>query len=345
VKASASMPTSSAPGKRIAKSATRLLVIIALAATLLVPALLGGLHVLVAAAELSLASWGSLCLLSLLASLTRALKIHLLARQLGLRLGAMNTLPISLASEFGFLASPGGVGGYVASIYYLRRAGASVSTASAITAGDQVFDFLFFALLLPIAAIVYLPQAPLRDTAPWLLGALVLIAIASWMLHVCWRRIAAWSRRHRLRWPRLRLLRRKWHRFRHELRSEIEQLRSGGFVFVLVCLACTLLQWFARYGTLWLALRLFGTRIAFMKVLLVQALVLHLAQYTGIPSGGGGAEIGLTAAFGSSGEPAALAAALVVWRVVTLYLPLGAGALAMLALANIPARPLAREAA
>ena len=62
-------------------------------------------------------------------------------------------LGISLATDFAFMTTPGGVGGYAASVYYLRRTGASASAATAVTATDQGMDVLFFVAALPLAGL------------------------------------------------------------------------------------------------------------------------------------------------------------------------------------------------
>jgi len=68
---------------------------------------------------------------------------------------------------------------------------------------------------------------------------------------------------------------------------------------------------------------------AFALTLLLQALVLHAAMWTGVPAGGGGAELGLTAALTSWVPASSIATALLLWRVATLYICLIAGAIAI----------------
>ncbi|HEY0178691.1 MAG TPA: lysylphosphatidylglycerol synthase domain-containing protein, partial [Dokdonella sp.] len=104
----------------------------------------------------------------------------------------------------------------------------------------------------------------------------------------------------------------------------------------------TTLQWSARYGVLWAALAALGHEVPYSVALLAQALVLHAAQWTGVPSGAGAAELGLAAALAHWIDPAAFATAALVWRCGTLYGPLLAGGVAMLWLTR--RLPLARAA-
>ena len=75
-----------------------------------------------------------------------------------------------------------------------------------------------------------------------------------------------------------------------------------------------------------------GARTAWHTHPLGQTLVVQAAALTGIPAGGGVAELGLTAAFGDAMPTAAMATALLLWRGATLYLGLVAGLAAVLVL-------------
>ena len=56
---------------------------------------------------------------------------------------------------------------------------------------------------------------------------------------------------------------------------------------------------------------------------------MHVAQWTGVPSGAGGAEFGLAAALAPWISASALAPVLLVWRAATLHLALLAGGIAL----------------
>ena len=75
---------------------------------------------------------------------------------------------------------------------------------------------------------------------------------------------------------------------------------------------------------LWLVLLLLGHRVPFALILLMQCLVLHAALWTGVPAGGGGAELGLSATLAAWVPPTSIATALLLWRMATLYICLAA---------------------
>jgi uncharacterized protein (TIRG00374 family) len=96
-------------------------------------------------------------------------------------------------------------------------------------------------------------------------------------------------------------------------------------VFVLLLL--TTLEWLLRYGALWFALLELGHRLPFAFVMVVQAIVLHAALWTGVPAGGGSGDLALAMSFSPWIPRAVMATALVLWRFATLYCPLALGAM------------------
>ena len=119
------------------------------------------------------------------------------------------SLGISLATDFAFMTTPGGVGGYAASVYYLRRAGASASGAAAITAADQGMDVLFFVVALPLAAFGLL--CPMRSVRSLQHGRTVATSAAdraggavAWLARGRLAMVGSDRFRSGSRWPRLR---------------------------------------------------------------------------------------------------------------------------------------------
>src|SRR4051812_20794058 len=129
------------------------LIAAALAATLAVPVLLGGRDALWHALEFS--TQGYLALLAVVAVswFARAIKVRMLLQRLGVAARFWPVFLISLATDFAFISTPGGVGGYAASMFYMRRAGATTTGAATVTAADQLLDWAFFAIALPIAGL------------------------------------------------------------------------------------------------------------------------------------------------------------------------------------------------
>jgi uncharacterized protein (TIRG00374 family) len=328
------------------RRAGRWVVVIAIAATVVVPILLGGREGL--SATLHFPMRGYVAILALIAAswFCRTLKLQLLLHRFAVRSHFVQMLGVALATDFAFMTTPGGVGGYPASVYYLRRTGASASAATAVTAADQVMDVMFFVAALPLAGLSLLLTNALEPGAPQTLiaiafatsAAIALIAIAALLAR---RLLGAWfaaflaSRR----WPRLRSARQAASAFLATLRTDARLLYTGGPGFLSAIFVLTALQQLTRYGVLWLALLLLGHPVSFLLTFLLQVFVLQAATWTGVPSGAGGAELGLGATLGTWVPGPSLATALLLWRIATLYVGLIAGAIAIALLARRGKRP------
>jgi uncharacterized protein (TIRG00374 family) len=319
----------------------RLLLAAALIATIAIPFLLGGRNTLSAAADITPGGYAGLLGLILASWLARALKLHLLLHRLKISPTFARSLGISLATDLAFAATPAGVGGFIAGIYYLRRAGASTSGAATIMAMDQGVDLVFFAISVPLAALALLGSG--------LPPALIVTALAGAALTTTFL-VTIWLSRRRIssflaepnamtaRWPRIKKLQHSLRGFVASSSAHVSLIFAAGPKFLSWMLALTAIQWLARYAVLWLTLLVLGHAITFALAFLLQVVVLHAALWTGIPAGGGGAELGLTATLAPWVTPADTATALIVWRAATLYTSLLAGTIAIVALARASRR-------
>jgi uncharacterized protein (TIRG00374 family) len=313
------------------------LIAAALLATLAVPIVLGGRDALWQA--LGFSPRGYLVLLAVVSVswFARAFKIRLLLRRLDVAARFWPVFLISLATDFAFISTPGGVGGYAAGVFYLRRAGATTSGAATVTAADQLLDWAFFALALPIAGLALI-RSDVPPALAWLaFGTSAVMLGAGAAALIARRTVGAWLFNENAisrRWPRLKSWQHLAREFFRSLQEHAGVLLNGGPRFFAGMLLMSALQWLGRYGVLWVALTLLGHKVSFALTLLLQALVLHAAMWTGVPSGGGGAELGLTAALSAWVPATDLATALLLWRVATLYICLIAGAIAIGLLAH-----------
>ncbi len=323
-----------------------LLIALALLGVAAVPLTFGGRPTLARLGAFPPLDLTALLALAACAALARALKQCLLLSRLGLRLGVAPSLAVSLATEAAFALTPAGAGGYPASIGLLRRAGIPLPAAMATTVADPLLDGLFFAIAMPLAATSVIDSGAargLRELA-WATAIAWIVGVALALL--AWRPLRRLAVRLRSRsghgLPRARR-RRRWLAVALRLARALRRLARGGPRFLLGALVLTASQWCARYAILWLILDRLGVPQPFALLFLLQALVLHLAQWTGLPAGAGGAEIGLGLALASRLSAPTLAAALLLWRLGTLFLPVCAGALALLVLGR--PRTAARSAA
>jgi uncharacterized protein (TIRG00374 family) len=328
------------------RRAGRWLVVIAIAATVIVPIMLGGRDALSATLHFSVQGYVAILALIVASWSSRALKLQLLLHRFEVQSQFPRMMLVSLATDFAFMTTPGGVAGYAASVYYLRRAGASASGAAAVTAADQGMDVIFFVLALPIAGLGLIASDTIGSGAPLTLTAIafassalvVLVAVAALLGR---RKLQAWfaAMSFSPRWPRLRRAHEAASAFFAMLWTDARLVQAGGPGFLFDVFVLTALQQLTRYGILWLALLLLGHPVAFVFAFLLQVFVLQAATWTGMPSGAGGAELGLGAALVAWVPAPSLATALLLWRIATLYVGLVAGAIAIALLARPTKRP------
>jgi glycosyltransferase 2 family protein len=314
------------------RRAATLLIGLGLLAALAVPLLIGGEDALRTLARFPASSYLLLIAVAIVGWVFRAAKLGLLMHQLDVRPGASRIAAISLATELAFLATPGGVGGYAAGVFYLRGAGATLSGAGSIAAADQLIDLLFFAVALPLA-LIGLIEVPLPY---WLReAALFSVAIASSLVAIVMvarRPLARWLFASDGALARIPLVRRHSEalkKFCTDCERHLCELARGGPRFVVPLIVCTTAQWTIRYGLLWLIAQRLGNPVPFALLLLAQSVALHAAQWTGVPSSGGGADLGLAAALASWMPAANIASALILWRFATVYIGVVAGLIAV----------------
>jgi uncharacterized protein (TIRG00374 family) len=317
------------------RRAGSLLILLAVFGAALVPLLWGGKNTLSTLAHIGPSAYLAIGAAAMIGWVFRATKLWLLMQRMDLRAGALRTGAISLATEFAFLATPGGIGGYAAGVYYARSVGATLAVASSVTAADQLLDLIFFSVAMP-AAVLGLVDAPLpnglREAA---LVSCALLTVSLLLLLFFHRAVGRWLLAPDGPMARLPYVRRHLDSLREfgtTCSARLRELARGGPGFLLALAACTTLQWLIRYGLLWLILGLLGHNVSFALLLLLQGIVLHAAAWTGVPSGGGGADLGLAATLAPFVDATTLATALLLWRFATLYLPLLAGGAAVLGL-------------
>jgi uncharacterized protein (TIRG00374 family) len=314
-----------------------LLPLAALSATVVVPLVLGGTAPLLAALHFPAQGYIAIFIPLVASWLCRTLKLSLLLQRLNLRPGFARVMEISVATDFAFVATPAGVGGYATSLYYLRRAGASTGGATALVAADQGIDALFFIVALPLAGLCLIGSAIPGGLSQFAFVASALIATLAAVALLARQKLAQWvftANALSRRWPRLLPVQLALREFFAKLRTNGRPLLMAGPLFLLGIFVLSALQQLMRYSIFWLALLLLGHRVSFALTFLLQTFVLQAASWTGLPSGGGAAEIGFSAALGSWVPNAELATALLLWRVATLYVCLIAGAIAIALLAR-----------
>ena len=301
---------------------------IAIAATIGVPAFIGGYDVVDSVAAFPLSGVGGGIALMCCCAWSKGARLGVLAGRGGLAIAPPWMLAIGVASDAAFFLTPFGLGGYASTVFLLRRRGASVPDAAAIMAAEQALDLAFFALAIPVATAMAVGG---EGSAGYGSGAVVagvagMAAMAAWAISRS-RHAARMS----ARLAAHRVAQRPWRMVRETSRQLLE-LARGGPLFAAQCALLTIVQWVSRYAVLYLIAAALGHAIPFVALFVMQSVVMTGANVSGLPAGGGAADAALAALLSPWASPLEGATALLVWRGLTLYLPLLWGAAAWAAL-------------
>ncbi|MBB3103971.1 lysylphosphatidylglycerol synthase transmembrane domain-containing protein [Azomonas macrocytogenes] len=266
-----------------------------------------------------------------------ALRLRLL---LGYRhLGQRQALGIVVATEFAMCATPGGAGGPLTMMALLMRQGIAPAKGTAIFAVEHFCDLLFFMCAL-IGVLIYAlthtlnPHlAGLLSLSTALLCAVLILLGMLGRFHRQVFRLNGWlmarfgmQARRKIRWAR-RLL-----GFRNAL---LETFRLPQAILLWAFLL-TVMHWLLRFSILYLVLHGLGHELAWAWTLLVQMLALTAGQLSLLPGGAGSAELAAAALLAPLVGKSSAAAAILIWRFVTYYFYLIAGAPVFLQLAGRP---------
>jgi len=306
-----------------------LLAALGLAIGLGVPLILGGEALLPLLARISLPELGFMLGMIFVGWNLNAARLRLLAGPAGARLDALRALAVILATEFAICATPGGSGGPLTYVWLLRLQGIDSAQAVALYTADQLMDLAFFLTALCVLLLYWLtvPEGlHLVWQAALMVGFLVLALGSVWALLNHYRplflvlgrvlrhlRVSRASRQRLARWAL---------RFRQSLRIVQRYPRWRLLAVYALCTG----HWLLRYSILFLAVRAVGGAVSWSYAFLVQMLSLGAGQATLLPGGSGGAETAGVLLLAPQLEPSAAAAAVLVWRFVTFYWYLIAGA-------------------
>lgn len=266
-------------------------------------------------------------------------RVRLLAGGMGTHLGQGRALATVMAAEFAICATPGGAGGPITYAFLLARRGMTASQSVALYAADQLMDLLFFLTALAGLGLYWLLAPPdlrmawqLMMVAGLVIGGLVLVVA----LMRYYRRVLLLAGRilHHFRVSpsgRRRLARRAIE-FRHSMALIRSYSRTRLFGVYVLCAG----HWLLRYSILFLVVQALGGALSWPYAFVVQMLSLGAGQISLLPGGSGGAEASSTVLLAPHLGTAMAAATILVWRFVTFYWYLLAGAPVFAVLAGRP---------
>jgi uncharacterized protein (TIRG00374 family) len=278
--------------------------------------------------------------LILFAWLCNGFRIFIISRSLGYKLSYIQSLSISLSSEFGIAATPAGMGGAAIRLTLLRKAGVPLAHGTSMLTTDVAVDTIFFVMLVPFAIFALSNNAKLRsafgtiNTATIIIATLLLIGVlfllllfrnARWF-HALYHHFThiAYLQRYRLsgrgRWF-------KWFCFREfmlvkEGIMHLIQVKRGA-LFLSFIAAC--LQWTCRYSILPLLFFSLNKPGDPILLFMLQGFLFTASLLFVVPGGGGGVEVTAAIVLRHIIPPSLVGFVILLWRFFTFHLYLLGG--------------------
>jgi glycosyltransferase 2 family protein len=254
--------------------------------------------------------------------LCNAGRTWLLSRVLGVKLGFGQALSVTLSTEFGNAATPGGLGGIAIRTYLQHRLGLSASQTASMLAADVALDGVFFGTLWLLAAAEV--QRLLRRTGMyqeighategrglWLAAGLA--AVVALALLLLQRRFAS-----RPLWARVT-------RGVANTRRHLAKLAAVGKGPLALCLLLATVQGCCRYGVLPVALHALGVNVVALPLMALQGALFFIGMLVVLPGGGGSIEVLSGVLLPLFAPLATVGPAVVIWRLFTYHLYVVAG--------------------
>lgn len=263
----------------------------------------------------------SLAVLALYLSFSfAALRLQMITRLLGYRLKHRHALRAHILGMFGSAITPGGSGGGPAQAITLELQGMDRARAWAATLATISHDLTFYAWSLPVSLSILYASGLLPRSVFWTAGAVAVAAgtiVLAYLLlfraHLL-RDVAKFV----LRGPLLRF-RRRWLRFVDRFLAANRLLSGARVGDMLLLQLCSALGWFSIYAILIFILA--GFRMSIPPLITIagqNAIVIASAAFP-TPGGSGFLELLLSWFLARQGGTGAVAAAVLVWRLLSYY--------------------------
>lgn len=254
-------------------------------------------------------------------------RIHLLARGLGARIGAGRATQMVVASLFPAAITPAHFGGELMRIYLLKREGLSYGDATALTMGERVLDSILLIAAFPLGVLAFAPvlatqgwaQSFLWVTVGFFAGVLALFVLLLWKLELAMGLLERLLRRPHLR----ERIREEVLRFRSSLVTLI--LRRRGLA--LVGFGCTVGFWLCEFAVPSLVLLALGLDPAWWTSMAAQSILILFVLVPLTPGGSGVMELTAALLYTPLGLGGLLGVFLLLWRFIIYYVNLIVGAL------------------
>jgi uncharacterized protein (TIRG00374 family) len=289
----------------------------------------------------------TIAVVSLLALwLMPVIKLVVLARAQGHRIGAGTAFIAHVGQVFGTAMTPSGTGGGPALVLALERAGVPVGTGLGIAVQLFVLDLAALGVLIPIGLAYLLLFSPLTLPAAtaYLAGASAVVALVGSIILVrfpgSFYRVIMWTTTLAF----LQRFKEKITRVAREYYVSAAAFRDMALSTWFALHAVNLVAWLTNFLLLWALFAMYGTEARLLDVLALLSMITLIGFFVPTPGAAGFTELLVGLIAGSRGAAHSVAAPVALWRTGTFYVAYLLGPLcAWLLLARSPPAWLRRK--
>lgn len=286
--------------------------------------------------ELKNINWLYIVLLScmiLLAWLCNATRIYLLTHSINHNISFRSAMAISISTEFGVSASPGGVGGTAVRLGLLVKSGLDLPRSTALFASDVFVDCLYFVIMMPLAVFIIITDPTWNHSFEGM-GNLPYIILGYMLLVITLVTLAIRNRKKLNKFIHI-LLKKYGHKRRLSGRWRIVTANFminisaswGAVIFlwknkrsVLICnFFLSAIQLTCRYSTLPILLIAFSCDKNPFPLFFIQGVVFLLSAMLVVPGGGGASEIITSLILPVFVQKSLIGVIVLLWRIYTYY--------------------------
>ena len=277
-------------------------------------------------------------LCSILPWFTHAIRMFLWAGFLGEKVNFKNMLEVAVGSELGAALSPTASGGGPVKAILLKKNGMSSGTSISLTLLGSIEDSVVFTLTIPLALLMitaestsFLPVSDIRLNLSSILYSLAGICAMIVFLILLFRINPRWKlyiKKNLQNWKFI-----KWLRtvFKEVRQVFITIIRKGKKLFLLTVLL-TLIHWIFRFSVIMAFFTAIDVPYSFVQLFFLQWLVFISTLIVPTPGATGGAEALFYFLFKFAVPGDIIVTILPSWRMLTYFIPAGAGILVFLTL-------------
>jgi uncharacterized membrane protein YbhN (UPF0104 family) len=270
------------------------------------------------------------CVLAILAEwLLSAERIRLLCLSQYVALPYRSALLVNILSVLGGVIIPGGAGQGPAVVAGLGRLGLPVGQGLGVTMQIYVLDMIFFAWSVPLSLwyLIYSDTIALPTDVKVLTLVAIFFVLVGAVLLGRYPQLIVDLMLTVANWPLLRRFEVRLRKIAHDYYRSSRSYLSMPISSWLKLHIATAANWLGGYMLLWGLLKLYGINTSVLSTVALLDIITLASQFVPTPRGAGFVEATVGLSIGTS-QGGGIAAALLIWRLLTVYISFLLGPLA-----------------